>query len=55
MSGSKSKFAENMDYKALSPDFHALALSKISFVWINYKKVLWFCYSLIISYVSNTN
>jgi len=35
MSGSKSKFAENMDFKALSPDFHAIATSKFSYVWNN--------------------
>jgi hypothetical protein len=32
MSGSKGKFIENSDFKAFSPDFHALSLSKQSFV-----------------------
>lgn len=32
LSTQKGKFSENMDYKALSPEYHALSLSKQSFV-----------------------
>ena len=32
MSSSKGQFTENSDFKSFSPDFHALSLSKQSFV-----------------------
>ena len=32
---SKAKFTENTDFKALSPEFHAISTSKHSYVWFS--------------------
>lgn len=33
-SGTKSKFNENADFKAMSPNFQAISISKHSYVWV---------------------